>query len=299
MKILRALAIAFLAAASVVQVLAAPAKSAKPLVAVSIIPQAYFVNRIAGDRVEVLTLVGPGQSPHSYEPTPRQMSALSRAALWFANGTDFERGLEPKIRSLYPSLRIVKTTEKVALRQLEEHHHEGEAEGDHEEGHEESGVDLHTWLGRVPVKIQLAAIRDALAAFDPAGAPQYAKNHDRFVAEIDRTFDKLARDLEPLRGRTVYVYHPAFGYFLDEFGIVQEAVETGGKEPTQKGLAELAAHAKEDGAKVIFVQAQFPTAAAKTLAKAIGGVVQSLDPLAPDWLANIELMGAALEKAAR
>jgi len=76
-------------------------------------------------------------------------------------------------------------------------------------------------------------------------------------------------------------------------------VEIGGKEPTQKGLAALAADAREDGARAIFVQAQFPTAAARTLAKAIGGVVLPLDALAPDWLANLERMGAALRKAAR
>jgi zinc transport system substrate-binding protein len=296
MKLCRTFLILFLTSAAVVVSvsagIAAPTKPSKPLVAVSIIPQAAFVQRIAADRVEVITLVGAGQSPHAYEPTPRQMSDLSRAAIWFANGVDFERGLEPKIRSLYPSLKIVNTTQKVRFRRLEEPRHK-------EEGHkhEESGTDLHTWLGRDAVKVQCESIRDALAALDPDGAAEYGKNFERFSADIDRLFDKLVNELKPLRGKTVYVYHPAFGYFLDEFGIVQEAVETGGKEPTQKGLAKVAARAKKDGAKVIFVQAQFPTAAAATLAKAMGGVVQPLDALAPDWLANMERMGAALKKA--
>jgi zinc transport system substrate-binding protein len=210
---------------------------------------------------------------------------------------DFERGLEPKIRSLYPSLKIVNTTQKVRFRQLEEPRHKEEGHKHKGHKHEESGTDLHTWLGRDAVKIQCESIRDALAALDPAGATEYKKNFERFAADIDRLFDKLLSELKPLRGKTIYVYHPSFGYFLDAFGIVQEAVETGGKEPTQKDLAKLAARAKKDGAKVIFVQAQFPTAAATTLAKAIGGVVQPLDALAPDWLANMERMGDALKKA--
>jgi zinc transport system substrate-binding protein len=298
MRFLRVCALFLVAMAMALPAVAAPAK---PLVAVSILPQSYFVNRIAGDRVKVMTIVGPGQSPHSYEPTPRQMSDLSKAALWFTIGVDFEHALVPKIHSLYPALKLVDTTSKIVRRTIEAHHDEEEAEHHHEEGedHDEEGPDPHTWLGRATVKLQAEEIRAALAALDPAGAAVYRQNYEAFVADIDRVFDGLAKELAPLRGTPVFVYHPAFGYFLDEFGIIQKAVETGGKEPTQKGLAELAAQAKEEEAKAIFVQAQFPTAAAKTLAASIGGVVIPLDALAPDWLANITRMGEALKKAAR
>jgi zinc transport system substrate-binding protein len=299
-RILRALVLAFLAAGSVAPGIAAPAASAKPIIVVSVLPQSYFAQRITGDRAKIITLVGPGRDPHSYEPTPRQMADLSVASIWFTVGVDFEHALEPKIASLYPGLRIVDTAERVERRMLESHHHE--AEEQHEEAgeqHEEGGPAPHVWLGRKSVKIQAAAMRAALVALDPAGGAFYRKNYDDFAADVDSTFGALARELESLKGKPVFVYHPAFGYFLDEFGIVQEAVETGGKEPTQKGLAELAAQAKAEGAKVIFVQAQFPTAAARTLAKSIGGVVVPLDALAPDWLANIARMGEALKKAAR
>jgi len=219
MKFLRGIALSLLASSLSLPAFAAPAKAARPIIAVSILPQSYFVQRLAGDRVEVLAIVGPGQSPHSYEPTPRQMANLSRAAIWFVNGVDFERGLEPKIRSLYPKLSIVNTTAKVSFRQLEGQHHEGEEQ--HEEAENEGGIDPHTWLGREAVKAQLAAMLEALVTFDPAGAAVYRKNHGTFVADIDAVFEKLAPALEPLRGTSVFVYHPSFGYFLDEFGIVQ------------------------------------------------------------------------------
>jgi zinc transport system substrate-binding protein len=95
------------------------------------------------------------------------------------------------------------------------------------------------------------------------------------------------------------VYHPSFGYFLDEFGIRQEAVETGGKEPGPRTLNRLIDRAKQEGAAAIFVQAQFPVNAAKTVAAAAGAELVSLDPLSPGWLANIRLMGEALKKALR
>jgi zinc transport system substrate-binding protein len=181
---------------------------------------------------------------------------------------------------------------------MEAHAHEDE---DEEAGHAEetSGVniDRHSWLGREPAKILASHIRDALVKADPVHAGFYESNYLAFIADIDREFDSLIPLLAPLKGKSVFVYHPAFGYFLDEFGIGQEAVETGGKEPTAKALAELIAKAKEDRASVIFVQAQFPVNAAKTVASSVGATVVPLDDLSPDWLSNIQIMGAALKKA--
>jgi len=303
-KLISILAAAALAAVPAFGAGKADGAAKKPTVAVSVIPQKYFVDRISGGRVDAMVLVGPGQSPHSYEPTPRQMADLSGAAAWLSIGVDFEVGLKPKIAALYPKLPIVDTTVGIAYRTLEAHSHEGEEEEHHEgeeHGHadEPGGKDLHVWLGRQPVKAMAAEIRDALTKIDPAGETEYRKNHDAFVKDVDAAFDSLKKDLAPLNGKTVFVYHPSFGYYFDEFGIVQEAVETGGKEPTQKALADLILRAKEDEAKVIFVQAQFPSAAAKTVADSIGGAVVTIDPLAPDWLENIGRIGAALKKAAK
>ena len=293
----RFIALALLAAAGAASAFCAPHAGAKPLVAVSILPQRYFVERIAGDRFRTIVIVGPGQSPHSYEPSPRQMADLSGAAAWFVVGVEFERALVPKISSLYPSLSIVDTTADVVFRRLDAHEHEAEgieAGGEHDD---ESAPDPHVWLGRAPVIAQARIIRDELIRMDPAGQATFMKNFEAFVRDIDAVFDDLVRELAPLRGKPVFVYHPSFGYFFDEFGIVQVAVETGGKEPTQRGLTELAARAKKEGAAAIFVQAQFPTAAAKTLAKSLGGSVVPMDSLAPDWLDNLKRMGLSLRGA--
>jgi zinc transport system substrate-binding protein len=113
---------------------------------------------------------------------------------------------------------------------------------------------------------------------------------------MEEAFGDLRRKLAPLRGKTVFVYHPAFGYFLDEFGIIQEAVETGGKEPSPRVLGQLIEKARAEKVKVIFVQAQFPSEAARTAANAAGAELVSLDPLAADWLSNIRTMGEALKR---
>jgi zinc transport system substrate-binding protein len=260
-----------------------------PLIAVSIAPQEWFVSRIGGDRVRTLVLAGPGQNPHNYEPTPQQLSSLARAGAWILSGTEFEISLKPKIEELFSGLRIVDGTAGVTFRQMtarEEH--------DHDEDDDDHNIDRHTWLGWQPAKILAGHIRDTLAVIDPAGAEQYATNYHTLIQDIDAVFDALRRDLAPLNGSNVFVYHPSFGYFLDEFGITQQAVETGGKEPGPRDLARLITLAQKERPAAIFVQAQFPVTAAGTVAAAIDANLITLDPLAPDWLANIQRMGAAL-----
>lgn len=274
----------------------------KPVIAVSILPQQYFASRIAGNRADILVLVGAGQSPHSYEPTPAQMARLAKARVWVTSGTDFEIALEPKVSAQFPNLKIVHGTEGVTFRTLQEFEEEipDEHEGDEHEGdehHHDSNIDRHSWLGRTPAKIMAAHVRDALSLIDPESSEFYRINQEALASDIDLTFDSLKKDLAHLEGKNVLVYHPSFGYFFDEFGIRQNSVETGGKEPTAKTLAAMIERAKKDEVPAVFVQAQFPVAAARTVASQAGATVVALDPLAPDWLANIRKMGEALKNA--
>lgn len=269
-----------------------PASDDRPTIALSILPQEYFLERIAGSLVQSVVLVGEGQSPHSYEPTPSQMASLAKAKAWILSGTDFEQGLVPKVASLYPSLLLVDGTQGVTFRSLEAHEHEdGVAEVVSGESLER---DRHTWLGWESSKILANHVLETTIALLPEQKALLEANYQALVDEIDATFLKLKEDLAPLAGRTVFVYHPSFGYFFDEFGLVQEAVEVGGKEPTAKDLALLIQEAKKDRVVALFVQKQFPLASAQTVAKAVGARVLALDPLAKDWMANIRLMGGAL-----
>jgi zinc transport system substrate-binding protein len=267
-----------------------PAQGEKPIVAVSILPQAYFVRQIAGSLVDVVVLVGEGQSPHAYEPTPRQMAQLAQAGCWVLSGTDFEISLLPKISALYPKLKIVDGTQGVVFRSLDQHDHEGEQTAS-PQGIE---IDRHTWLGWENSLILSSHVKDLLIEMLPGQRETLESNYSQLVQDINDTFEELKVSLAQLKGRTVFVYHPSFGYFFDAFGIVQEAVETGGKEPTAKGLGDLIAKAKEDQVAAIFVQVQFPVQAATTVAEAVGAQVIALDPLAEDWLDNIRQMGKAL-----
>jgi len=257
------------------------------------VPQEWFVARIGGDRARTLVLAGQGQNPHNYEPTPRQISGLAGAGAWILSGAEFEITLRPKIEKLFPALPIIDGAAGVVLRKPDAHDDDDDEHGQYAE------FDRHTWLGREPAKILAAHIRDTLSTLDPTGAEFYTENYINLVQEIDAEFAVLRGKLAPLRGSNVFVYHPSFGYFLDEFGIKQQAVETGGKTPGPRELSRLIALAQQERPAAIFVQAQFPVSAAQTVANAVGAVTISLDPLAQDWLANIRRMGDALLDSAR
>jgi len=260
----------------------------KLLIAVSIPPQAWFVSQIAGENADVMILVPPGQNPHNYEPTPRQIRSLSSASVWILSGSEFEISLRPKIEALFPDLLIVDGTLGVEFRTMEDHDHE---DCDHDI------FDRHTWLGRYPAIILAINVNTTLYHLDPDNIDFYMERTVSTVQDIQDVFEDLKIILTPLKGKSVFVYHPSFGYFLDEFGIIQEAVETGGKEPTPRQLNNLINRMRETEAAAIFVQTQFPVTAARTIANAVDAQVVELDPLAENWLENIRHIGESLQRA--
>jgi zinc transport system substrate-binding protein len=253
---------------------------------VSILPQAYFVERIGGTYVNVSVMVGPGQSPATYEPTPKQMARLGRSQLYFRIGTPFERGFIDKISRTFTNLTIIDTRKGVTLRYFKQ-----------SQGLEVP--DPHIWLDPKRVKIQAETISQALKETDPAHADEYEKNLKAFQADLDSVDAKIAGILAPLKGGKLYVFHPAFGYFAESYGLTQIAVEIGGKEPSPKQLSRLINKAKKEGVRVIFVQPQYATKEARTVARAIGGAVVPINPLPRDYLKNLEDMANSIEKGLR
>jgi len=192
---------------------------------------------------------------------------------------------------------VVDTRQGIRLRPMTcEEEHDGPHDG-HE--HAAGRPDPHIWLDPKLVKIQARTICDAMCRADPTGAEVYRKNCDAFLADLDAVDARITRALAPLKGKEFFVYHPAFGYFGDSYGLRQVAVETAGKEPDAKELAALIDRAKATGVKVIFVQPQFSARSARAVAEAIGGVVVPMDDLAKDYLKNLDDMAAKIEKAIR
>jgi zinc transport system substrate-binding protein len=263
----------------------------------SILPQAYFLERIGGDRLDIEVLVGEGQSPETYEPTPRQMAALAEAKAWFLIGVPFEKNLMKKLGPSHPNLAMVETQKGVPYRRLSGYENGHNVHGT---GHGRRGApDPHIWMSPRLVKLQARNMCDALVRIDPSGRQLYAENLQSLLSDLDGVDARIARSLAPLRGRRMYVFHPAFGYFADAYGLIQVPVELEGKEPGARQLADLIQKAKRDGVRVIFVQPQFSRKSAELVAQSIGGAVVPINPLARDYLANLERMASAIEQGLR
>jgi len=257
---------------------------------VSVLPQTYLAEQVGGRRISVETLVQPGESPVTYAPSPKQMVRLAEADLFFRAGVPFENVLMPKIESSFRDLRVVDTRRGIPLLT----HHE---EDEHDHGGAEEGPDPHVWLSP-PLALKMAEnMLNALVAADPPGKPEYEANFTRLAHDLEALHRRLTEVLAPVRGKKIFVFHPAFGYFCEAYGLEQMAIESGGREPSPRQLARLIEAARAEDVRVIFVQPQFSSRSAASVARAIDGAVVAIDPLARDYLRNLSEMAAVVKSA--
>jgi zinc transport system substrate-binding protein len=250
-------------------------------VAVSVAPQATFVERIGGDRVRVEVMIPPGTAEEDYSPSPRQLAALSAARLYVEVGHPAfpleKRFIAPfLIRS--PWIRIV----------------------DMSRGMKTLADDPHVWVSPETVRVAAMNIAGALAQADPGAAATYRANLRGFLAEIDALDREIRGRLGPPAARParkLIVYHPSWGYFARQYGLEQMAIEAEGKEPSAQRMIQLIDRARREGVKVIFVQGGFPRKSAQVIADAIGGRVLTGDPQDRDWAGNLRRVTAALVAA--
>lgn len=277
--------------------------AAEPLpVFVSLLPQKQIAERIGGDAVKVDVLVLPGQSPATYDPTPQQMVALAKAAVYFRIGVPFENTWVPRIQQAHPKLKIVDTRQGITPQPMGGHDH------DHNHGAKPRAgavskapvnLDPHIWTSPPLVKQQAATVRDALIALRPAERARFEAGYERYAAELDALDADLRRVLSGKAKRRFMVFHPSWGYLAAEYGLQQIAIEIEGKEPSPRALARIIERAKSDGIRVVFVQPQFSRNAAQQIARAIGGEVVAIDPLAEDFVGNTREVARALARGLR
>lgn len=254
--------------------------SAEISVSVSIPPEAFFVERIAGDHASVQVLVEPGQSPATYEPTPAQMATLENADVFFRIGVPFEDTLMERISASMPDLNVVDLREGIDLQPV------SGSDGEHSHGR----MDPHTWLDPGNAAIQARTIAKELARIDPERAGSYDTNLEALLSDIEAVNHEIQEMLAPLKGSRMFVFHPAFGYFTRAYGLEQVAIEIEGREPAPRELQRIIERAEAEDVRAIFVQPQFSNASARAIAAEVDATIVRLDPLARDYLQNLREM---------
>jgi len=270
----------------------APPIAGKLLVGVTIIPHAWLVQQIGGEHVAVVTLVRPGESAELYQPTDAQITRLMGASLYFCTGMPLESGRGFRAIRSSGKVQLVDLRQGIELHEMAGHADHGEGTpvsgDDHRApatrgtGDPYRGKDPHVWVSPRLLKVQAQTVAQSLAQIDPGHRPEYLQNLSALHQRLDELDATLRKTLAPLRGRAMLVFHSAWSYFAEDYGLREIAIETEGKEPSDRELTGLQRLARKEGVQVVFLQRQTAGRAAKALAEAIGARTEVLDDLADD-----------------
>jgi len=239
----------------------------KIVVGVTILPQSDFVRNIAEDQVDIIVMTPPGADPHTYEPSPEQLRAISNAKIYFkvGSGIDFEKTWMKKLEDLNPDMVVVDGSKDIKI----------------------IDNDPHIWLSPRNAIKMVENFYDELVRIDPVNKDLYEHNKNKFIVEL-ADLDKELRDkFNQYDNKAFLVYHPSFGYLAKEYGLAQIAVEAEGKEPTPQDIRRCIDLARELNLSYVFLEPQFPKRYAETIVKEIGGKIVYIDPLPENYIENM------------
>ena len=260
---------------------------AKIDVVVSILPQKYFVKKIAGDLVSVEVMVPPGSEPADYEPKPRQLTHLVKSKIYFSVKVPFERNWVKKFKDINKNMMICDTTKGIKKMPMTSAY-SFINDNRKRKRVDENSLDPHIWLSPLLVEKMANNIKNCLIKIDPKNKEIYEKNLKNFLKQIKSLHLYGIEKLADLKKREFIVFHPVWGYFAKEFDLKQIPIEIEGKSPKLSTLVKLVKYAKKRGIRVIFVQPEFSKKSAKMIAESIDAKVVTLDPLDEDWQRGIK-----------
>jgi len=276
----------------------------KSLVIVGVGPMKEWVEAIAGDTVDVEVMIPPGNSPANYEPSTKQLLMLEDMDRYFAMGVGAET--EGFLYRIYPDPdpRVIHLYEEVGAvmpdRMMEAHSHGEEHEDEHEEGHEEGheelhvGRDPHIWLSIPRAIVMVEKMTEELIAINPDQAENYKQGADAYIQELENLHKDLQAGFAQADKNHFLLFHPALGYFADEYGLTMMVIEEGGKAATPTHLIEVIDEAKAVGINTVFYQSEFDENQARTIAEELDGDLVSLSVLGENYLENMKQIGNAL-----
>ncbi len=280
----------------------------KPRVAVAIFPLWDIVRRVAGDRLEIILVLPPGRSEHSYDPTPKEMAQVAKAKLGLSVGLEMDGWLEKIVRGaagndvpivqLGPKANPRKmTAEEVGEEAAEEaaehkdkpseHHDHDEKKDDHhndkdhDEHHHHGALDPHFWLDPVRMKMVVPTIVEALEKLDAAGADGYKARGKTVEGELDKLNTAIETKSKAWTKKTIVTFHGSMGYFAERYGLRISAViePFPGKEPTARYVKDVLGAIEKSQAAALFSEPQLDRKPAQVIADQAKLPLFELDPI--------------------
>jgi zinc transport system substrate-binding protein len=228
-------------------------------VVTSIAPLADFARQVGKDRVAVTLLLPPGASPHTYEPTPRTITSITKADLFITIGSGLEFWADRLMTALDDSVTVITFTDMQKA----------------------FPDDPHIWLDPLISIEMIHKMREAFSKKDPEHASVYRQQAADFIKRL-RSLDKeIAERVGAFRTRSFVTFHNAWAFFARRYDLrIAGVIEEGpGKEPTARHLDHILDKLKRMDIRVIFAEPQFNPRVAEAVAREAGGTVLILDPI--------------------
>lgn len=269
------------------------AQNERPRVAVSTPPLADIVRNVAGDAADVFSVMPESADPHTWEPTPQDLIAVSEADSFVSIGAHFEPFIESGgWRRAVADAGVVELVlaDHVILVQVDKIIDHGDHVHDLREG------DPHIWLDPNKVIEALPAIAEHLAAIDPGSAATYQANAETYTTTLQILDAELAASFEsiPAKRRTLIVFHDAYTYFAARYGfeVVGVVLKNPASEVSPQEMVELIEIIDERDIQVIFAEPQFNTDVLDVIVAETGITIGELltDAFADRVITYVELM---------
>jgi zinc/manganese transport system substrate-binding protein len=206
-----------------------------------------LTKNVGGDRVDVVTLIGPGADAHVYSPTPGDVNKLTDAKVVIVNGLGLEGWMARLVKASGTKAPALIATKGVKPRKMEDEHHAGRMV-----------TDPHAWQSIANAKIYVANIRDGLTKADPPGKDAYEANAAAYAAKLDELDKKVKTAIDgiPANHRRIITSHDAFGYFGEAYGmefISPEGVSTE-SEASARDVAKIIRQIKKQKIPAVFME---------------------------------------------
>ena len=267
---------------------------------VTIEPQRYFLEQIVGDKFQVNTLVPPGSSPETYEPSPSAMIKLGNSRAYFKVGfLGYENVWTGKLAENNPDLKIVDCSVGIEPVYGGHGHHDHSHEAADHSHNQTDAADPHVWSSAKNAVLFSQNMLNAVVELDVEHADLYRANFAKLTQKIAETDSALTRLLKDIPTRSFIVYHPALAYLARDYNLTQHSIEFEGKNPSPAQMKELVDLAKAENIKIVFVQQEFDIKNSEVIAREIGATSHTINPLAYEWdeeLIRIAQLLASQEK---
>ena len=255
--------------------------NAKPTVTVTIPPYQYFVDKIAGDKVDVNVMVSNGNNPETYEPNAQQMMELSNSALYLKVGSiGFEQTWMKKLQDNAPDMKVIDTSVGITP---------AKTPG--------GNIDPHVWMSCKIARIISSNIFKALCQLEPENKTFFQKNYQQLLSSIDRQDSIIRKSFKdnPEMVRKFVIYHPILTYFARDYQLEQLAIEEEGREPSAAQLKSLIERARKQKIRYCLIQAEFANRNTTTFIKESQTKAMDINPLQADWANAMKEVSLAVQ----